>query len=317
MSAVLLSDLSNSRNLKLALVSPGERPEAVSSYHCASLENFDSAIEAFMRAHHNPTLMAVAVSASGWEVHGNFSMPNHGFHLNRQHLRDILKIQRVHMVNDCVSKAMAIDRLRSDERAKVCGGEGEDGQVRVLIGSGRGLGMAGIVQDDLGQTSVLPCEGGHADLATTTVREAAVFAQLERKYGHVSRERVVSLNGLSELHSILRQLDDATDAGPLPPGAVVDMARDGNARALEAVRLSQGFLAAMTADAALMLGARGGVYLAGEYVQLISDLIDWETFATRFSDKGRLSGYMRDIPVYLVKAPDLELIGLTTLFERG
>jgi len=316
MSAVLLSDLSNSTSLKLALAPPGERPVDVASYSCASIEEFDDAIEAFLSTHHHPDLTAAAVSASGWERQGHFSMPNHGFRLTRQHLRDLLKIQRLHVVNDCVSKAMAVDRLFSSERLKVCGGDGEDGQTRALIGSGRGLGMAGIVQDDLGQTSVLPCEGGHADLAATDAREAQICEHMARKYGHVSRERVVSLTGLSEIYTILGRLD-GVETDPLPAAAVADSARQGDERAREAIRLSQGFLAAMAADTALMLGARGGIYLAGEYIQLISDLIDWNAFADRFTDKGRLSGYLRDIPVYLIRTPDLELIGLTTLFERG
>lgn len=314
MTSVLLSDLSNSAHMKLALVTPGSRPSEATLYPCKSIEEFNASIIDFLEANNQPELMAAAVSACGWEVDGGFSMPNHGYRIDRQHLRDLLNIQRLHVVNDCVCKAMAVDRLFSSELVKVCGGEGEDGQARALVGAGRGLGLAGIILDDLGHPTVLPCEGGHADLAITSPREALLFEQLERKYGHVSRERVVSMQGLAEIYEILAHTDEG-GTRRVNAAEVVALAHTGDALAMEAVSLSQGFLAAMASDTALMLGARGGIYLAGEYVELLSDLIDWPAFEARFNDKGRLRGYMQDIPVYLIRARDLELIGLTTLFS--
>ncbi|MDC7682949.1 glucokinase [Asticcacaulis sp. BYS171W] len=313
MASVLLSDLSNSAYMKLALAHPGERPELSTLYPCKSLEEFNGSVVDFLEAHGNPDLIGAAVSACGWEVGGGLSMPNHGYRMERSDLRELLNIQRLHIVNDCVSRAMAVERLFDSEVIKVCGGQGEDGLTKALIGSGRGLGVAGIVLDDLGNPTVLPCEGGHADLATVSAREDSVFAHLEAKYGHVSRERVASISGLAELYEILGRIDDG-DTRRVNAAEVVALAHTGDRRAKEAIGLCQGWLAAMASDTALMLGARSGVYLSGELLELIGDLIDWPAFEARFTDKGRLRSYMQDIPVYLTRAADLELIGLTTLF---
>lgn len=313
MASVLLSDLSNSAYMKLALAHPGERPEVSTLYPCKSIEEFNGSVVDFLDAHGNPNLMGAAVSACGWEIEGGFTMPNHGYRMERKDLRELLNIQRLHIVNDCVSRAMAVERLFDSEVVQICGGAGEDGLTKALIGSGRGLGVAGIVLDDLGRPTVLPCEGGHADLATVSAREEAIFTHLEARYGHVSRERVVSINGLAEIYDILGRIDDG-DSRRVNAAEVVALAHTGDARATEAVKLCQGWLAAMASDTALMLGARGGVYLSGELFELIGDLIDWRAFEARFTDKGRLRAYMQDIPVYLTRAADLELIGLTTLF---
>lgn len=310
---VLLSDLSNTSYMKLALARPGERPEDTTRYPCKSLEEFNGSVLDFMETHGNPTLMGAALSASGWEVDGGFAMPNHGFRVHRTELRELLNIQRLHIVNDCVSRAMAVERLHGGEVVKICGGDGDDTLAKAMVGAGRGLGLAAIVTDDLNHPTVLPCEGGHADLAVTTPREAALCDRLADKYGHVSRERVVSINGLAEIHYLLGIIDEG-EARPVNASEVVALAYTGDARAKESIALCQGFLAAMASDTALMLGARGGIYMSGELIDLISDLIDWRAFEARFCDKGRLTNYMKDIPVYFTRADDIELIGLTTLF---
>jgi glucokinase len=74
----------------------------------------------------------------------------------------------------------------------------------------------------------------------------------------------------------------------------------------------------MTAsDAALMTGARGGVYLAGELIDLIHEDLKQASFSTRFQHKGRLSPYVTEIPVHAIVARDPELIGLSTLFPEA
>jgi glucokinase len=71
----------------------------------------------------------------------------------------------------------------------------------------------------------------------------------------------------------------------------------------------------MASDVALILGARGGVYLAGDLLDMIGDLFDVPAFCRRYAEKGRLSDYVSEIPVYRTLAPDMEIIGLATLFD--
>ena len=63
------------------------------------------------------------------------------------------------------------------------------------------------------------------------------------------------------------------------------------------------------------LGARGGVYLAGDLIDMIGDLFDVDAFVKRYSDKGRLSDYVGEIPGFKATARDMEVIGLATLFD--
>jgi glucokinase len=312
---VLICDISKGENVVMAMATPGGRPASFRQYSVNSYADFESALQQYWDAQEAPDLMAAAFSAPGWESDGIFEMPNHGYKIERSHIRALLNVKRLHMVNSGMAKALAIPNLREDEREKVCGGDGDETQVKGLVGASIGLGMAAIVPDDFGKWTAFPGEGGHSDLASITRREFDVAELIARKYGRASRERAVSLPGLAEIWRCLNVLDGIDAPEKLSPDQVVALTKAGDARAREAVNLCTGWLASMTADAALMLGARGGMYLSGQLVHLMNDVLDYKLFEDRYYDKGRLRPYMQDIPVYKITANEPEILGLSTLFE--
>ena len=50
-------------------------------------------------------------------------------------------------------------------------------------------------------------------------------------------------------------------------------------------------------------------------MDLLGDLFDSGVFCKRYADKGRLTDFVADIPVYQTQARDLEIVGLATLFD--
>jgi glucokinase len=137
---------------------------------------------------------------------------------------------------------------------------------------------------------------------------------LKKKHGHVSREHAISLDGLVELWSALATID-GEDHVETTAADVISSAKAGDARAEEAVRMCVDWLAAMASDVALIMGARGGIYLTGDLMDLLGDHFDADAFCRRYLYKGRLSNYVGEIPVYRTLARDLEIIGLATLFD--
>ena len=310
----LLIDVSSNNNVKLTMAQSRHRPEPSVTYPCRTFEDFNHAIDAFLRAKTDRPLDGAAVSACGWEQDGGLTMPNDPFRIQRTWLREVLNIRRLNLVNDCVCIAMSVPLLRSDETIRICGNDGDDTQPKLLVGASFGLGSALIITDDLNGSTILPSEGGHTDLPAISSREKAVLDVMVAKFGRVSRERAVSLQGLCEIWRCLGVLD-ALPQTELLPAEIVARAGNGDRRAMEAVSLCTGWLAATAADGALMTGARGGIYLAGSLVNLLRETLDKEAFTDRFQDKGRLAGYVADIPVHIIVAPEPEMIGLSTLFS--
>jgi len=312
---VLLGDLSNGAYLKLALADPGRRPEQVEFYACQSRVDFEEAVAGHVADHGNPALIGVAFSTSGWEVDGQIDLVHYGFSLDRHDIGAFLGLQRVNFVNDFVAKALAIPILAETERRHVCGAVGVPGDVVAVVGPTAGLGGAFLSPNGRGGWVATHAEGGHADFAPGNALEIEILKLMMDKYGHVSRERAVSAPGLPELWRCLSII-----AGETPePSAVEEVmarAHGGDPRALQAVRVQTELYAAVASDVALTTGARGGVYLSGSHLDTLGDLFDHEVFARRFYAKGRVTSYVRHIPVYRIIAEEPEIAGISTLFDE-
>ena len=183
----------------------------------------------------------------------------------------------------------------------------------VILGPALGFGGALLAPDGMGRWTASHCEGGHADFAPANLLEVEILKLLMAKYGHVSRERAVSIPGLVELYQCLAVINGA-DVAEISAEEVIVLAYAEHAQALQAIRLQTEIFASTASDYALITGARGGVYLSGQLLELVGDLFDHAVFSARFHDKGRVSSYVRDIPVFKVIAKDKEIVGLSTLF---
>ncbi len=312
---ILLCDLSAGAYVKLALALPGHRPEQVKSYSCLTEADFYNAIDGYLDAQGRPDLRGAAVASRGWEDNGVVHTPECNMTLTRDGLRDRLSVKRLNLVNNFVARALAIPHLHGEEKDKLCGAESYDEQVIAVLGPHYGLGVAGLAPDGAGGWTAMPAEGGHSDLPATNEREWQVTAVLRQRHGYVAREFALSMDGLVAVWQALVQLNGGAVAEATAQ-AVVDNARAADALAKEAVALCTGWLAAMASDVGLIMGARGGIYLTGALIDLLGDdLFDRAAFCERYADKGRLRQYISEIPVFRTRAPDLELIGLATLFD--
>jgi len=312
MPNILLGDLSEDAVVSLTITDVGTRHRNVSRYSCTSLAELEVALISFMQQNPGETLLGAAFSACGWENGDGLTMPNNEFTVQRGWLKEILGISRLHLVNDCVSKAMALSLLGPSELTRIGSAPTNSSYVKLLLGIDKGFGTSVIIQGEE-DVIVLPCEGGHSDLPTETDEEYRVMQYLKTKYGHVSRERAVSLPGLVDIWTSLAQKVPVETNVPSAED-IVTTAMAGQDRALQATNLCLHWLASAAGDIALTTGATGGIYFVGKLVQLFKPLMHSERFISRFHNKGRLSRFLLDIPLYVVEAEHAELVGLSTLF---
>jgi glucokinase len=311
---ILLGDLSNGDYLKLALVEAGKRPAGVRLYGCSCAADLENAILSYLADNAITTLKGAAFSTSGWEIDGQINLVHFGFALDRYALCDLLKIPRVSIVNNFVAKALAVPVLEENERLLVCGKAVSPNEVVAIVGPTTGLGGAFLAPDGHGGWVATHCEGGHADFAPCNLLEIEILKLMMENYGHVSRERAVSAPGLSELWRCLSIIGGETPEA-LSVDEILAQAYIGNERAKTAISIQTELYAGMAADFALMTGAKGGVYLCGSYLDTLGRLFDHEVFTKRFYEKGRVSSYVKDIPVYRIIAQEPEILGISTLFD--
>ena len=75
-------------------------------------------------------------------------------------------------------------------------------------------------------------------------------------------------------------------------------------------------LGTVAADIALILGARGGLYIGGGVVPRLGEFFDRSPFRARFEQKGRFSDYLARIPTFVIDAPFPALLGAARKLEN-
>jgi len=311
---VLLCDISNGAYITIAVTNSGERPETINRYSCATYNDFIEALSNVLSENGHPHLKGAAFSMSGWEVDGYLDLIHYGFKISIDNLKSMLNADHISIMNNFVAKALAIPKLMPHDYVNLSGAQDNGYPVIGILGPTMGFGGALLTRDKAGFWSASHCEGGHADLAPTNEIEIEILKLLIKKYGHVSRERVVSIHGLEELWYALA-LIDGHEAKRSDYQEIIAQAYFGNEQATRVIKIQTELFASIASDFALIAGARGGVYLSGSHIELLGDLFEPEVFINRFMNKGRALSYLKDIPVYQVITSNIKLIGLASIFE--
>ena len=312
---VLLAEL-DGVTVRFATAEPGEAPDWTQVAPCGSVNSFARQVHA-LRTGARARLAGAAVAAAGPLVDDAIVMSRGGWRLDRRMLRDILGVERVHLVNDFAACALACTRLPDAVLDPVVSGARGARDALVIIGPGEGLGVAGLLPGPRDSWRPVTSEGGHVALAAAGPRQTEVLEALADRFDdRVSAEDVLSRPGLVALHAAVRRLAHAPDAD-LAPEAVAHAAREGCEYAREAFSLFSAWLGAFSRDTVLMLGARGGVRLTSAWLLATEDLLDRPAFRAAFGDAGRMRPYLDGVPVHLMRAGAPTLLGLSTLFTAS
>ncbi len=275
---------------------------------------------------------AVATAVGGDRV----AFTNSGWAFSRDATRLELALDELLLLNDFEALALSLPRLKGAQLRPIVWAPGQgsgagSGQglssvlgaapgptvagALAVIGPGTGLGVAGIVPTAHGWVAV-PGEGGHASLSPADDFEAAVLAAVRVDYAHVSAERLLSGIGLPVLHKAV-----ATVLGqPAPLLTSEDIVERGLARQdLACERTLDSFcalLGSFAGNVALVLGARGGVFIGGGIVPRLGERFFESRFRERFEAKGRFHGYLRAVPTSLITDTLVALTGAAVALEQ-
>ena len=305
----LVADIGGT-NARFALLDTQGQCYAQQSVICNDFPNLAAAAQFYLQSVDNPrprrAAMAVATQPRGdWITFPN----NDKWKFSTEDTRRALGLEQLILLNDFTALALALPLLQSDERYAVGGGTAVAGEPIALIGPGTGLGISGLVWS--GQRWIpLETEGGHTTISPTDEREWSLISILQRRFGHVSPERLLSGPGLLNLYQGLAELEGWT-AQEITPAEITQRALEGSCRHCRAVLdLFYGALATAASNLAITLGARGGVYIGGGILPRLCEDFARSNFRTRFEAKGRFSDYMAQIPTWIITANDPALRGV-------
>ncbi|RAI43152.1 glucokinase [Rhodoplanes roseus] len=312
-AAVLLADIGGT-NARFALMT--DRLGAIRHLKVSEYPGPKDAMATVLRAEGPGLRLAGAVLAVAAPVEGDSCrFTNSPWVVDAAELRAAFGIPQVVLVNDFEAVGWSLASLAPGDLLAVGAGAAVPHGPMVVLGPGTGLGVAALVPGP-GGSVVVPTEGGHATLAVTTDREAAVVALLRRRYGHVSAERALSGPGIEALHAAIAAVD-----GVLVPARraaeITQLAEEGTCPVCRAaVDMFCAMLGSVAGDLALIFRARGGVFVAGGIVPRLGQRFASSEFRARFEAKGRFEPYLAAIPTSVIVHPDVAFVGLQAIAAR-
>ena len=255
---------------------------------------------------------------------GRLRLTNLPWTLDSRELSRALSIDHVFLINDLEANGYGIAELKSDQIYTLSEGDARQIGNRALIAAGTGLGEGILAWN--GRTHIpMPSEGGHADYAPRNEDEIDLLRYLKQKYsGRISFERVVSGMGLTNIYDFLRDVRDMEEpqwltdrlAAEDPNAVITELALAAKSEICE--RALDMFVSAYGAEAgnlALKLLSIGGLYIGGGIAPRILEKLKDGTFMKAFTDKGRLSQLLINMPVRVVLESRAALLGAAAYAE--
>ena len=257
---------------------------------------------------------------AGPVVDGRAAITNLPWTLDEKELARVLRVDAVHLLNDLQAIAYGISLLQGGDLETLNLGSPDPQGVIAVIAPGTGLGESFVCRDG-SDYRAYPSEGGHTDFAPSTAQEVELLRFLQTKMEHVSYERVCSGMGIPNIYQFLKEtggaeeppwlrekLSSADDPTPIIVNAALD-AEDPCEICQTALFLFVSILGAEAGNLALKVLATGGVYLAGGMPPRILPVLKDGRFMNAFTNKGRLSGLLTRVPVHVILAPAIALMG--------
>ena len=223
----------------------------------------------------------------------------------------------VSFINDLEATAYGLAALAPEELATLATGDPRAKGNIAIIAPGTGLGEAGLFFD--GQRyHPFATEGGHSDFAPRTKKDVELFYSLQKQFGHVSWERLVSGMGIKNIfHCLVEHRHE-----PIPewlaqrlrdedPAAVISECalKHEDLLCAETMELFVRYLATEASSLVLKLMATGGLFLAGGIPPKILPLLQTDTWTKNFDNNGRMHELSDRVPVHVVLNDKMALQG--------
>jgi len=239
-----------------------------------------------------------------------------------------LRLPSVGLLNDMEAYAYGIDGLESKDFITLSEGVEEAEGNRAVISAKTGLGIAGLYWDGF-RHHPFACEGGHADFAPRNDLQMELLSYLQKKYGRISCERILSGPGIKNIYDFLRDEHKAEEpewlrtqlsAAPDAPALISKTALEGKAAICDqTLSIFVSVFGAETGNCALNFMSTGGIFIGGSIAAKIVPKMKDHMFLESFLDKGRMGTILKDMPVKIVANDDSGMIGAAryTLVQKA
>ena len=326
---ILAGEIGATRTRLAAFESEGNRLQCVveKNYVSQQRDGLSGILADFIKTEGIPVHSA-CLGVAGPVRAGRSKISNLPWVIDAREVAMQLKLNSVGLLNDLEAYAYGIDGLEAKDFITLGEGVDEAEGNRAVISAKTGLGMAGLYWDGF-RHHPFACEGGHADFAPRNELQTELLVYLQKKYGRISCERILSGPGIKNIYDFLRDTNKADEpewlrtqisAAPDPPALISRFALEGKAAICDqTLSIFVSVFGAQTGNCALNFMSTGGIFIGGSIAAKIVPKMKDPVFLESFLDKGRMGTILKDMPVKIVSNDDCGMIGAAryTLIQKA
>lgn len=309
--SLVAADLRNS-NSTLALYECSEGEVVLKqekSYPTKEYSSFSELAKAFLEEFELSDIDKISVAVPGPVIEGVCETPNLPWTVDSSQVKEDLQMERVLLINDLEATAYSLTDVY-DSKFEILHSSPNRRKGNVaIIAPGNGLGEAGLFYDGV-NLRPFATEGGHTEFSPRNDLEVQFYQFLNKIYGIVTWETVLSKSGLYNIYRFLRDIGRHEEEEWLTErlrneeftNVIVSVAKEKKSRLVKlTVQMFLDFLARECNALVLKLKATGGLIITGEIPVGISSLIDKDKFYKSFLISDRMEHLLKDIPIYLLQ----------------
>ena len=314
---ILAADVGGTKtNLTLFQIQGGDLvPLKEKSYSTKKYKSFLEMVATFHTAD-MPKINGICLGVAGPVIRGKVYGTNFPWAIDSEEISRELHIRSVSLINDMEANAYGLAALQEKDFETLKSGTKIPGNA-ALISPGTGLGEAGMFWDG-SHYHPFACEGGHCDFSPRNELDIKILQHFQKKYEHVSWERLISGPGILELYVFLRHISGIKEPQWLsnqmsqgnPSAIITGTAMEGkDSVCVETLDVFIRFLAIEASQLALKFKATGGIYIGGGILPKIITGINRDVFYNNFVQSGRLNALLEMVPVKVILNEKTALLG--------
>ncbi|WP_395802142.1 glucokinase [Daejeonella sp.] len=282
------------------------------SYRTSDFSSLVELLALFLKDIPDPNKICLGVA--GPVLNGHAKLSNIKWEIDQKELKKHFK-KDFSIINDLEATAYGLAMLNESDTVVIHQGKDQISGNAAVIAPGTGLGEAGIYWDGRFYHP-FATEGGHADFASRNAQDFDLFLYLQKQFGHVSWERVLSGPGIIQIYQFLvhevkieesafikEQFKNGYDA------SIISRNVEKCPLCKETMKLFIRFLAFESANLVLKHNATGGLFIGGGIAPSILALFKEYDFNRFFCQSGRLNDLIENVTVRVILNTKAALLG--------
>lgn len=278
-------------------------------YQTEEYSSFAEIARKFIEDSGNPEFKKISIAVPGPVIDGKCETVNLPWILNAENIKKELNAEKVYLINDLEATSYSFLEFDKNELEVLHTSDAKmRGNVAVLA-PGNGLGEAGMFWDGK-NLHPFATEGGHSEFSPRNDSEVEFYQFLNKIYGIVTWESVLSKDGLYNIYRFLRDIGRHSEDEELKKRVqnedfltvIAEVGKDRKSRLVNlTIEMYAEFLAREANNLVLKLKAIGALIITGDIPHKIFDLVGKEKFYRDFKISDRMEHLLKDIPIYIVR----------------